>query len=203
VFTLAVGAAAGGVDWLNWDLRQRQDSTGTVVAGIGTLSLLLAAGVLWVGGTAAPLFGGGTALVLCGIALSRKRVRARLTYRLLLGGAAIGASIAIGVTILWGALFVSNGTTQPLFTTGLVLSPVFVLLPVGFAVGQGNQRLAIKTAALGFVVSMLPVVPVLPAPFGLGILIVPVAVGYTVAVAIAGMPIFLAGISLGGPSATT
>jgi len=203
VFTLAVGAAAGGIDWLNWDLRNHQDSAGTVVAGIGTLSLLLAAGVLWVGGTAAPLFGGGTALVLCGIALSRKRVRARLTYRLLLGGAAIGASIAIGVTIAGASLFVASGSTQPLLATGLVLSPVFVLLPVGFAVGQGNRGLAIKTAALGFVVSMLSFLPVLPTPFGLGVLVVPVAVAYTAAVAIAGMPIFLAGVSLGGPSATS
>ncbi|GCF15245.1 hypothetical protein Harman_31800 [Haloarcula mannanilytica] len=205
VFTLAVSAAAGGVGWLNWDLRQHRGSAGRVVAGIGTvatvLSLLSVAGVVRFGVTAAPLFGGGSGLLLCGIALSRHRVRERLTYRTLLGGAAIGASIAIGATIVGASLFASNGSPLPLVVSGLVLGPLFTLLPVGYAVGTGRRGLAIKTAAVGFVVSVLLVLPVLPAPFGLGVLFVPIAVAYAAATAIAGMPIFLAGVSLGAPTA--
>ncbi|MDS0223082.1 hypothetical protein NDI54_17180 [Haloarcula sp. S1AR25-5A] len=205
VFTLAIGAAAGGVGWLNWDLRQHRDSVGSVVAGIGTvatvLSLLSVAGVFRFGATAAALFGGGSALLCCGIALSRQQVRERVTYRTLLGGAAIGASIAIGATIAAASLFGANGSTLPLLASGVVLGPLFTLLPVGYAVGNGRRGLAIKTAAVGFVVSILLVLPVLPAPFGLGVLFVPIAAAYAVATAVAGMPIFLAGVSLGVPTA--
>lgn len=203
VFTLLIGAAAEGVDWLDWDLKQVRDSAGIVFAGVGALatvlSLLGAAGVLRVGGIAAPLFGGGTALFVCGIALSQQRVRERTSYRTVVGGAVVGAGIALGVTIAAAPMVVRDGFTFPVSTL-LILGPAFVLLPAGYAVGHGNRRLALKTAAIGFVLSMLPVLPILPAPVGLGVLFIPVATASAAAVAIVGLPIFLAGVSLGVPS---
>jgi len=207
VFTLVAGVAAGGVGRLNWELRQLRESAGSVVAGLGTvataLSLLSAAGVFRLGDGTAPLFGGGIALLLCGIALSRQRVRERMTYRTLLGGAALGASVAIGLTVAGASLLGSNGSTLPLVAGGVVLGPLFVLLPVGYAVGHGHRGLAIKTAAVGFVASILPVLPILPAPFGLGLLALPVVSAYAAAVAVGGMPIFIVGVALGTPSAVS
>ncbi|MGB9933606.1 hypothetical protein [Haloarcula amylolytica] len=204
VFTLLIGAAAGGVAWLDWDFRRVQGSAGRVLAGFGalatTLLLLAATGVLRVSGVAAPLFGGGTALFLCGVALSQQSIRERASYRTVVGGAVIGAGIALGVTITATPLFARHGFTLPVLSTLLVLGPAFVLFPVGYAVGHGNRRLAMKTAAIGFVLSVVPVLPVLPAPFGLGVLFIPVATAVAAIVAIAGMPIFLAGVSLGVPS---
>ena len=205
VFTLLIGAAAGGVDWLDWDFKRVQDSAGIVFAGVGALatvlSLLGATGVLRLGGIAAPLFGGGAALFVCGIALSQRRVRERTSYRTVVGGAVVGAGIALGVTIAAASIVVGDGFTFPVSTL-LVLGPAFVLLPAGYAVGHGNRWLALKTAAIGFVLSMLPVLPILPAPFGLGVLFIPVATASAAAVAIAGLPIFLAGVSLGVPSSS-
>ncbi|KAA9395846.1 hypothetical protein Har1130_15740 [Haloarcula sp. CBA1130] len=203
VFTLLIGAAAGGVGWLNWNLKRVRDSAGIVFAGFGALatalSLLGATGVLRLGGIAAPLFGGGSALFVCGIELSQRRVRERASYRTVAGGAVVGAGLALGATIAAAPMVVSDGVTLPVSTL-LVLGPGFVLLPAGYAVGHGNRWLAMKTAAIGFVLSMLPVLPVLPAPFGLGVLFIPVTAAIAAAVAIAGLPIFLAGVSLGTPS---
>ncbi len=203
VFTLLIGAAAGGLSWLDWDLKRVRDSAGVAFAGFGALatalSLLGATGVLRLGGIAAPLFGGGTALFVCGIALSQRRVRERASYRAVVGGAVVGASIALGATIVAAPMVVTDGFTPPVSAL-LVLGPAFVLLPAGYAVGHGNRRLAMKTAAIGFVLSMLPVLPVLPAPFGLGVLFVPIATASAAVVAIAGLPIFLTGVSLGVPS---
>ncbi|EMA27694.1 hypothetical protein [Haloarcula japonica] len=205
VFTLLIGAAAGGVAWLDWDLERVRDSSGAVFASVGALaavlSLLGATGVLRLGGIAAPLFGGGTALFVCGIALSQRRVRERTSYRTVVGGAVVGAGIALGVTIAAVPMVVRDGFTFPVSTL-LLLGPAFVLLPAGYAVGHGNRRLAMKTAAIGFVLSMLPVLPILPTPFGLGVLFIPVATASAAAVAIAGLPIFLAGVSLGVPSSS-
>ena len=203
VFTLLTGAAAGGVAWVKWDFKRVEDSTGIAFAGVGALatvlSLLGAMGVLRLGGVAAPLFGGGIALFVCGLALSQRRVRERTSYRTVVVGAAVGAGIALGTTIAAAPMVVRDGFTPPVSTL-LVLGPGFVLLPVGYAVGHGNRRLAMKTAAVGFVLTMLPVLPVLPAPFGLGVLFIPVVTASAAAVAIVGLPIFLAGVSLGSPS---
>ena len=203
VFTLLIGAAAGGVARLDWDLKRVRDSAGIVFAGVGALatvlSLLGATGVLRLGGIAAPLFGGGTALFICGIALSQRRVRERTSYRTVVGGAVVGAGIALGVTIAAAPMVVGDGFTFPVSAL-LVLGPAFVLLPAGYAVGHGNHRLALKTAAIGFVLSVLPVLPILPAPFGLGVLFIPIATASAAAVAVAGLPLFLAGVSLGVPS---
>jgi len=203
VFTLLVGAAAGGVSQLDWDFRRVRDSAGVAFAGLGALatalSLLGATGVLRLGGIAAPLFGGGTALFVCGIALSQRRVRERASYRAVVGGAVVAAAIALGATIAVAPMVVADGFTP--LSALLVLGPAFVLLPTGYAVGHGNRRLAMKTAAIGFVLAMLPVLPILPAPLGLGVLFVPVATASAAAVAIAGLPIFLAGVSLGVPPA--
>ncbi|RLM95032.1 hypothetical protein [Haloarcula sp. Atlit-7R] len=202
VFTLLIGAAAGGVAWLDWEFKGVRDSVGIVFAGVGalsaSLSLLGAIGVLRLGGTAAPLFGGGTALFVCGIALSRRRIREQTSYRTVVVGTVVGAGIALGATIATAPMVVSDGSTPPV-TTLLVLGPAFVLFPAGYAVGHGNRRLAVKTAAIGFVLSMLPVLPVLPAPYGLGVLFIPVVTASAAAVVIAGLPIFLAGVSLGVP----
>jgi len=201
VFTLLTGAAARGVAWLSWDLRRIRDSAGVVLAGFGALatalSLLGPMGLLRLSGIAAPLFGGGTALFLCGVALSRRRVRERAGYRTLVGGAAVGVGIALGATIAGAPLFAPNGFSLKVLSALLGLGPAFVLLPVGYAVGHGNRRLAMKTAAIGFVLSVVPVLPVLPAPVGLGVLFVPVATACAAAVTIAGLPIFLVGVSLG------
>ncbi|WP_336330114.1 hypothetical protein [Haloarcula sp. CGMCC 1.2071] len=202
VFTLLIGAAAGGVSWLDWDFKRVRDSAGVAFAGFGALatalSLLGATGVLRLGGIAAPLFGGGTALFVCGIALSQRRVRERASYRAVVGGAVVGAGIALGATMAVAPMVVADGFTPPVSAL-LVLGPAFVLLPAGYAVGHGNRRLAMKTAAIGFVLSMLPVLPVLPTPFGLGVLFIPVVTASAAAVAIVGLPIFLAGVSLGSP----
>ncbi|EMA04624.1 hypothetical protein C437_13795 [Haloarcula vallismortis ATCC 29715] len=203
-FTLLVGAAAGGVTRLDWDFKRVRNSAGIVFAGFGALatalSLLGAMGVLRLGGTAAPLFGGGTALFVCGIALSQRRIRERTSYRTVVGGAVIGAVIALGATIAAAPMVVSDGSALPVSAL-LILGPAFVLLPAGYAVGHGNRRLAMKTAAVGFVLAMLPALPVLPVPFGLGVLFIPVATASAVAVVVAGLPIFLAGVSLGVPAA--
>jgi len=201
VFTLSTGAAAGGVAWLGWDFRRIRDSAGTVLAGFGTLatalSLFGAVGLLRLSGIAAPLFGGGIALLLCGVGLSRRRVRERAGYRTLVGGAVVGTGIALGATMAGAPLFAPDGFSLQVLSALLGLGPIFVLLPVGYAVGRGNRRLAMKTAVIGFALSVVPVLPVLPTPVGLGVLFVPVATVCAVAVTIAGLPIFLVGVSLG------
>ncbi len=206
VFTLLTGAAAGGVARLSWDFQRIRDSAGVGLAGFGALAIALsilgAIGLLRVRGIAAPLFGGGTTLFVCGVALSRRRVRERASYRALVGSAVVGTGIALRTTIAGAPLFAPNGFTLPVLSALLVLGPAFVLLPAGYAVGHGNRRLAMKTAAIGFVLSAIPGLPVLPAPFGLGVLFVPVAIVCAAAVAIAGLPVFLAGVSLGVPSPT-
>lgn len=201
VFTLLVGAAAGGLAWLDWNLDRRQDSTGVALAGIGALvtalSLLAATGISAVSGAAAPLFGGGSALLLCGLALSRPNIRERVTYRTLVVGAVVSTAIAAGVAIAGAPLFAQNGLTLSLLSTLSFLGPVFGLLPVGYAVGHGNRPLAMKTAAIGFVLAMVPSLPVLPAPFGLGVLFGPVATAYAAVSVLVGAPVFIAGVSLG------
>ncbi|WP_367175133.1 hypothetical protein [Haloarcula rubripromontorii] len=203
VFTLLIGAAAGGVAWLDWDLKRVRESAGIIFAGVGAVSTVLsflgATGVLRLGGTVAPLFGGGTSLFVCGIALSQRRIREHTSYQRVVGGAVVGAGIALGATIAAVPMVVSDGSTPPVAAL-LVLGPAFVLLPAGYAVGHGNRWLAIKTAAIGFVLSMLPVLPVLPTPYGLGVLFIPVVMVSAAAVVIAGLPIFLAGVSLAVPS---
>ncbi|MFB6222174.1 MAG: hypothetical protein ABEH86_00695 [Haloarcula sp.] len=201
VFTLLVGAAAGGIAWLDWNLDRVQDSTDVALAGIGAfataLSLLAATGISMVGGEAAPLFGGGSALLLYGLALSRPSVRERVTYCTLVVGAVVSTAIAAGVAIAGAPLFAQNGLTLSLLSTLPFLGPVFGLLPVGYAVGHGNRPLAMKTAAIGFVLSMVPLLPVLPAPFGLGVLFVPVATAYAAVSVLVGAPIFIVGVSIG------
>jgi hypothetical protein len=200
-FTLLVGAVAGGVTWVGRDLPRAQDAAGRGLAGIGALAtvlaLLVAVGGVRLGGMGPPLFGGGTALFLCGLALSQQRVSERASYRTLVGAAVLGAAVALGATVAGAPLFFQHGFTLPTLSVLSFLGPPFALLPAGYAVGRGNRALAVKTAAVGFVLSAVPALPVLPAPFGLGLLYVPVATVRAVGVAIAGLPVLIVGVSLG------
>jgi len=200
VFTLFVGAIAGGLSWLDRDFEMIHDSPGISLAGIGAfvtgLSILAVGSGLLRGGSAATLFGSGLAFVLLGTILSRPSVRAHVTYRWLVSGAVIGALTAVGVAITGASLFGQNGVTLLLLTTLPFLGPVFTLLPTGYALGRGNRRLAITTAALGFVLAMLPLLPILPSPFGLGLLFVFIATGYAAIIAVVGVPLLIVGASL-------
>lgn len=197
VFTLLIGAIAGTLAWLDWDDSRIQDHLGSSLAALGllvtTLSVLAGGGVSLFGGTAAPLFGTGIAFVALGGLCTRPSIRERVTYRWLVGGAAVGAIVAAGVTVAGAVAVGQHGLTRSLVTSLPFLIPAFVLLPVGYALGRQNRRLALGTAAVGFAISMLPLVPFLTPPLGMGILLVFLVTGYAVLVAIVGIPLLIVG----------
>lgn len=199
VFSLLVGAIAGAHSWLDWDYNRIRDRAGVILGVIGLLvtilSLLAAGGVSLLGGTAAPLFGAGITLVALGVVCSHQSVRERVTYRRLVGGAALGAIIASGVTVVGAIAFNQNGLTPSLLTSLPFLIPVFLLLPTGYALGRENRRLAIGTAAAGFALSMVPLAPFTSPTIGFGLLLILVATMNAVIIAIIGVPVIIVGAS--------
>lgn len=197
VFTLLIGAIAGMLTWLDWDDSRIQEHLGSSLAALGllvtTFSVVAGGGASLFGGTAAPLFGTGIAFVALGGLCTRPSIREQVTYRWLVSGAAVGAIVAAGVTVIGAVTVGQTGLTRSLVTSLLFLIPIFVLLPVGYALGRQNRRLAIGTAAVGFAVSMLPLVPFLTPPLGMGIPLVFFVTGYAILVAIVGIPLLIVG----------
>jgi hypothetical protein len=207
VFTVVVGAIAGGLSWLDRDLGWGRDSGGAALAAGGAALAAIAAlaavgGVLGVGGWA-PLFGVGAALGGLGIALSRPALRERTTYWTLVGAALAGTAVAAGLAVAGALLTGSRGLSLALVTTLPVVGPLFALLPAGYAAGRGRRWLAMATAGLGFLLPMVPALPILPSPLGLGLLLVFTAVGGAALLATVGAPLFVLGRSLANAPTST
>ncbi|WP_435174468.1 hypothetical protein [Halorussus sp. AFM4] len=201
LFGAFVAAACGGLARLDRRVERVAERAGVALAGLGALVVVLvlgppAGGVSLLGGAGAPVFGVGVAAVGFGAALSRPGVRERLTYRRLVGGAALGVVAAAGSTLAAAVAFDRNGLTLS-FLTGLPpLVPVFALLPAGYALGAGDRRLAVATATVGFAVSLLPFASLFTPTAQFGPVVVLVAAAYAGAIAVVGAPLLVVGVAL-------
>lgn len=204
VFALIVGAVAGALSRFDRDVERVRSSIGVGlgVAGalVTTLSLAASGGVSLLGGAAAPLFGVGIGLVVVGAVFSRPEIQERVTYRVLVAGAAVGALVAAGATVAGAVAFDQNGLTRSLISGLPFLVPAFALLPAGYALGRSNRRLAVGTAAVGFALALMPVTPITSPVVEFGSLFVLFATASAAVVAVVGAPLLVAGASLAAPS---
>lgn len=204
LFGLLVAALGGALSWvdasrrLSERVRDRADVGLVAAGGLATALALAAGGVSLLGGSAAPVFGVGVALVAAGAALSRPAVREAVSYRTLLVGATLGALVAAGATLAAAVAFDGSGPTRSLLTTVPFLLALFALFPAGFALGRGRRRLAVGTAVAGFALSVLPLASPF-APSAWGVLFVPLFLSASAgAIALLGLPLLVVGAALGG-----
>lgn len=197
VFALLVAGIAGVLPSppRNSDLVRERPGSSLAATGllVTALSVFAADGLALLGRSTLPLFGTGIAFVALGVLCSRGSVRERLTYRRLVGVAVVGTAVATAVTVAGTAAVGRDALTHSLVTGLPFLVPAFALLPAGYALGRGNRRLAVGTAAVGFGVSMLPFVPYTTPPVGIGSLRMLLVTGYAAIVSIIGVPLLVVG----------
>ncbi|SEO44541.1 hypothetical protein SAMN04487948_102449 [Halogranum amylolyticum] len=202
-FGLLVGALLGGLSWARARstrplsrLGERAGAVLTVAGLFVTFGSLFAGVASLFGGSAAPAVGAGVTTTLVGVALSRPAVRDRLSYRTLVVVAAVAVLLAAAVTVAAAVVLRQNGVTRSLLSSLWFFVALFALLPAGYAAGRGDRRLALATAVSGFLVTILPLVPVTTPALGNGLLVALLTLVGGTAVAVVGSPLLTVGASL-------
>ncbi|UPV74402.1 hypothetical protein M0R89_17950 [Halorussus limi] len=204
LFGLFVGAVGAGVSRSDGLVGRVGEAVGPVLVGVGVLltggALLASGGLSLLGGAATPLFGVGATAVVFGALLGRPAVRARATYWRLVAAGGVGVALAAGTTLVGAVAFDQSGLTYSLLSSFPPLVAVFALFPAGYALGRGDRRLALATAAVGFALSVLPFVSLLSPTRGFGLFVAVFVAAYAGAVAAVGTPLFVVGASLADSS---
>ncbi|MDS0259535.1 hypothetical protein NDI56_09035 [Haloarcula sp. S1CR25-12] len=170
---------------------------GLAVWGAALVALSLVGARLNAGGPAMTGVGIGATVAGLGGVLGRRGVREVVSYRLLVGVAALGAGLAAAVTLVATTLVSGNSLTWSAVGSLPLLGPLFALLPAGYALERGRTDRAVLTAAAGVAVALLPAVPLFGPVTGLGWLLVPYVLGTTGLGLLLGSPLLAVGVALG------
>jgi len=196
---VAVSVADYGFDRVGSERVTRLAPGERGLAAVGGLLAVvsLGAAVLGAGGPATVGVGIGVTVAALGTALTRRGVRAGVSYRrlCLVAGLCVGAATAVA----FGATVLTRGSGLTWSATGTlpVLGPLFALLPAGYALGRGWTDRAVLTAVAGVVLALVPAVPLFVPVAGLGWLVAPFVVGATAAGLALGVPLLAVGTALG------
>lgn len=197
LFGLVVGAAGRGLSRAGDEFGRFRDRVGIGLAILGVLVTavtLVARGLGLLGGMAAPLFGSGIAVAALGGLFSRPAIRDAASYRTLVGGAVVGTVVAAGFTIGGSFLFHRVVLPHSIRSTLPALVPLFSLFPAGYALGQDRPRLAVGTAAVGY---LLPTLPLVSPGVGVSLFVLVVATTVVGVIALLGLPLLVSGYALG------
>lgn len=175
---------------------------GVVALALLALAHPLAPGTVVLGGVEPPLLAGAVGLLTLGGALAAPAVRARLSVARLAGLVGLAFVVAVAVGFALRAL-TNLHVTDHVVRRMLVTLPIYAVTLVGYAAVHGRLRAALGTAVAAFAFVVATTVPVLSQGGTFYFLGVVLAVVGALAGTVAGIPLFLLGHGLPGPTVGT